>query len=82
MLTLVQTYVFHEGRAFYVSTINRESSAALAYGHEYAETLVWEWDAESRTRGNIVGQGECRAGSIRVHQELVQRLFDTGSPNP
>ena len=77
--TLAQTYVWHEGHGFFVSTINRRSSAALAHGAEYAETIVWEWDGKTRERNRIVGQGESSKDSIYTHQKLVERLYRTGS---
>ena len=76
--TLAQTNVWHGDKGFFVSTINRQSSAALAYGRIYSETLVWEWDSETKRRGNIVGQDEHCEDSIFAHQRMVQRLFETG----
>lgn len=76
--TVIQTYVQHQGRWFFVSTINRESSAALADGHIYAETLIWDWNPETKDRGRIVWQDEDIRGSIRIHQNLVKRLHEHG----
>jgi hypothetical protein len=76
--TLIQSYVWHEGKCFFVSTINRVSSAELAYGGTYAETLVWEYDYEERKRGNIVGQTEGSTGSISAHIRMCQLIHETG----
>ena len=76
--TLAQTYVWHSGEGFYVSTINRRSSAALSYGRIYSETMVWEWNRETKKRGDIIGQDEHCEDSLFAHQRMVQRLFDTG----
>lgn len=76
--TLAQSYVWHNDKAFFVSTINRQCSASLAYGHVYAETLVWEWNPKTRTRGKMKGQDECAEGSIFAHQRMVKRIFNTG----
>jgi len=76
--TLAQSYVWHGGKGFYVSTINRQSSAAAAYGRIYSETLVWEWDRKTKERGNLIGQDEHLKDSLFAHQRMVQRLFDTG----
>lgn len=38
---IAQTYVWSEGKRYFVSTINRASSAMCAPG-DYAETMVWE----------------------------------------
>lgn len=76
--TLAQTYVWRDGKGFFVSTINRQSSAQFGYNHIYAETLVWEWDRESKQRGKMIGQDEHCEDSLFAHQRMVQRLFDTG----
>src|SRR5665648_522349 len=76
--TLAQTYVWHGENAFYVSTINRQSSATFGCGRLYAETMVWGWDAETKQRGGCIGQDEHCADSLFAHQRMVQRLFDTG----
>lgn len=75
---LIQTYVWHEGKAFFVSTINRASSAAAAYGMTYAETMVWAWNPETRKTERMLGQDEDCHGSIRTHQMIVERLHRTG----
>lgn len=73
---VAQTYVWHEGKAFMVSTIDRESSSMM--GGTYAETMVWEWDAGKRERGSLIGQDETLTGSIFKHQRIVERLHATG----
>jgi hypothetical protein len=77
---LIQSYVRHGDKWFFVSTMNRESSALAAYGMVYAETLVWEWDAEKRERGRIVAQGEGGQDSIYAHLAMCKRIAETGSP--
>ena len=76
--TLAQTHVWNGEKGFFVSTINRPSSAALAYGRIYSETMVWEWNRETKQRGNLIGQDEHCKDSLFAHQRMVQRLFDTG----
>jgi len=76
---VIQSYVWHEGKCFFVSTINRESSAVLAYGHRYAETMIWECDPETRERGNLVGTFDGIEGSVGTHVDLCRKLRDTGS---
>lgn len=76
--TLAQTYVWHGEKAFYVSTINRTSSAALAYRRIYSETMVWEWNSETKQRCDLIGQDEHCKDSLYAHQRMVQRLFNTG----
>ena len=49
----------------------------LAAGSPYAETMVWELDANGQ-RGSIVGQDESSQDSIYAHQLMVKRLHETG----
>jgi hypothetical protein len=76
--TLAQTYVQHKGRWFFVSTINRRSSAMTETELWYAETLVWEWNPETRKRGRMVGQCEGARNSIVTHQEVMGQLYHYG----
>lgn len=75
---LIQSYVWHGDKAFFVSTINRVTSAALAQGMIYAETMVWEWDAKTRERGKRIGQDEDTRDSIHTHIAVCERLQKTG----
>ena len=75
---MISTYVQHDGKTYFVSTINRDSSSIE--GGRYAETMVWEWDIERRVRvsSKILMQGEGPEGSIRTHQKIVTQIFDHG----
>ncbi len=73
---LIQSYVHHEDKSFFVSTIDRNSSSTQ--GGRYAETIVWEWDSLERKRGSILYQGGAGEGSIRTHQAMCLELFKTG----
>lgn len=75
---VMQSYVWHEGKCFFVSTINRESSAVYAYGATYAETMVWEYDYEKRVRGTLIGQGEGLTGSVHTHLAMCKQLAESG----
>ena len=55
-VTIAQTEVNHNGKWFFVSTIERDSSAAVSPPPRYFETLVWEYDRATGERGAIVGQ--------------------------
>jgi hypothetical protein len=74
---LMQTYVWHKGLCYFVSTIDRDSSAVLAPGR-YAETMVWEYDFAVGKRLGLVSQGDAAQGSIRVHQDICETLFKGG----
>ena len=77
---VMQSYVWHDDKCFYVSTVNRESSATHG-GGTYAETMVWEYDYDSRSRGDIVGEGEFLTGSIFTHLAICKRIHETGKPD-
>jgi hypothetical protein len=79
--TLIQSYVFLNDKAYFVSTINRECSSPAAYGQMYAETLVWMWNPETKERGPMVWQGEDVFNNIRTHVEVCQRIYATGLPD-
>lgn len=76
---LIQSVVFVDGKqneCFYVSTIDRDSSAM--YGGRYAETLVWEFDFNTKVRGKLVGQEDDREGSLNGHFRMCTRILETG----
>lgn len=75
---IIKTYIWHLDKCFFVSTIERTSSALNDPGPRYNETMVWEWDWNSNTRGDLLGQFECRKGSIQKHQDVVGALFTQG----
>lgn len=74
---VIKTYVWHGDKCFFVSTISRDSSAALAFGR-YNETIVWEYNWKTTERGQMLHQDEGSLGSIRTHQRIVESLFERG----
>jgi hypothetical protein len=76
---VMKSYVWHEGQCYFVSTINRESSALLAPDLVYAETMVWKVNFDSGIREAIVHQAEGPRGSIAEHIAICQRLRATGN---
>jgi hypothetical protein len=79
-LEVMKSYVWHEGRCFFVSTIERDSSAAIIPPPRYNETIVWEYDWDKREMGAMIHQEEDTTGSIYLHVRICQRLHDTGIP--
>lgn len=77
---VIKTYVWHQGKCFFVSTIERDSSAMQCPGR-FNETMVWEYDWKTAERGAWIFQDGCAKGSIRLHQQVVERLYATGNPN-
>lgn len=76
-LKLCHSFVYFEDKCFYVSTINRDSSAMT--GGRYAETIVWEYDEATKKRGVILTQGEASEGSLHTHSKFCQLIVSTGS---
>lgn len=74
---IARTRVWHDGKPYDVSTIDRESSAVAAYGMKYAETLVFEVREDGST-GHILHQDEAAQGSIATHQQIVNNIRDFG----
>lgn len=74
---IIKTYVWHEGICFFVSTIERDSSA-MEGPRRYNETFVWRYDWDKRERGNQCFQAEDRPGSIVAHQRTVEAIHDVG----
>lgn len=74
---VIKTYVWHADQCYFVSTIERTSSAA-ANPCRFNETLVWRYDWGKSTRGQMVHQAEAPAGSIVAHQRTVEAIHDVG----
>jgi hypothetical protein len=74
---VIKTFVWHKGECFFVSTIDRASSA-IAGPSRYNETLVWRYDWKKTERLAQVHQAEDRQGSIATHQRLVKAIHDFG----
>lgn len=73
----IKSYVWHKEKCFFVSTIERDSSAAQG-PRRYNETIVWDYDWDKRDRGEMLGTFEDFAGAIETHLRITQVLFATG----
>ena len=76
---VIKSYVWHGDKCFFVSTIERDSSACLPPPlPRYNETLVWGYDWETSERSeHILYQGFAYHG-IDEHQRICLALFKTG----
>lgn len=74
---ILQTYVYYDDRAFFVSTIERDY-ATIAGVVRGEETLVWDIDAETNERGEILYQ----AGNVSEHFEICKQLTQSGEYEP
>jgi hypothetical protein len=74
---IIQSYVFHNDKRYFVSTIERDSSA-IEYPHRYNETIVWEWEEGKKERGELLIQDEDIKGSIKKHLEICSEIYKQG----
>ena len=85
---VVKTYVWHGDDCYFVSTIERDSSAAVCVpSPRFNETIVWEfdWDAIARNeegRGCQVYYSGDNRGSLDEHFRIVLHLSRNGLPIP
>jgi hypothetical protein len=73
---IIKSYVWHKEKCFFLSTIERDSSALEPM--RFNETLVWEYDWDKRERGKMLYQGEDIRGFIDQHIDFCRQLFETG----
>lgn len=73
----IQSYVHHVDKCFFISTIERDSSAMLGPGR-YNETIVWNFDPVKRERGAMIHTDEDFSGSLRTHFKLCQEYYFDG----
>lgn len=72
--------VRENGDRFKVSTINRDSSAALAYGHRYAETMAFKLvKLDGVEKQTIIGQGEASEHSLHEHLRAMRCIYEHGT---
>ena len=74
----IKSYVWHDGLCYFVSTIERSSSAASESPRRYNETIVWQYDWEKQERGDLLGIGGDARGSIGVHAIICERIYLDG----
>lgn len=68
---VIGSYVFHQAKCWNVSTIYRQCSSPYHDGMYY-ETIVWEYDADKRERGNMVHQSEGLDNHFAICKQLIQ----------
>lgn len=64
---VIKSFVWHGDKCFFVSTIERDSSAPILPTPRYNETLIWEYDWEKKERLLLIYQGDDMRGSISKH---------------
>lgn len=77
--SIAGTNVRHGDKWWRVSTINRASSSVYCPESIYAETIVWEWDPETKANVRLVHSDSGAAGSINVHLDCVASIWERGA---
>lgn len=77
-MQIAKSFISCNGKHYFISTINRASSAVLAYGDLYAETIAWEWNPETEFRGDIVMQDSASENSLVGHNRTVDFINSGG----
>lgn len=75
-MKLIQSYVWHKQKKFFVSTINRTSSSTD--GGRYAETMAWAIIDDAANEREFIGQSECCFDGISAHLKACADIFNTG----
>ena len=73
---IAKSYVWHKGQCYFISTIVRDSSAAIeAPTPRYAETIAWAVDWDSNERGKTVGEcGHTRYHALSKHMQIAEYI--------
>ena len=74
---VIKTYVWHKDQCFFVSTIERDSSA-FGDTSRFNETIVWECDWATGKRGEILYTHGSGRGSIDRHLQICKEFYKNG----
>lgn len=74
----LKSYVWHGGQCYFVSTIERDSSAMVGPpAPRFNESTAWEYDYETSNRGEMVAQ-EGSGPAFLQHFLMCEHLFKYG----
>lgn len=73
----LKSYVWHGDQCFFVSTIERDSSACVEPpALRFLETMIWEFDWDASEKGELLYQNGSQ--SLQQHLHLCETLHRTG----
>ncbi len=72
----IKSYVWHGDKCFFVSTIERDSSASDG-PRRFFETYVYNFDWKTNVRGEMIG-GDGGGPAFEQHYRIAKHLFDNG----
>ena len=74
----LKSYVWHGEQCFFVSTLERDSSALVAPPPlRFNETIAWQYYWDTRERGDVVAQ-VANGPAFAQHTEVCRQLFADG----
>lgn len=71
-IKIAQSYIYSQ---WFVSTIERDSSAMVSPPLRFYETIVWEWNPATKENGKMLYIGE---GGESYHSEVCRTLIING----
>ena len=74
---ILKSYVWHGADCFFVSTIERDSSADVTPAPRYFETIAWLYDWDDKARIRLVGM-DGSGPAFSQHFAMCRQLYDTG----
>lgn len=77
-MNIAKTHLKYKDKYYFISTINRECSSMESYGILYTETIAWEWNPETNTKGCQVTQDAGPEDSIQSHLRVIQFIYNGG----
>jgi len=77
---LIQSFILEK---YYISTIYRKCSAIIE-DIWYYETIIWEWDAEKKKRGEMLEMHDSGLSSniaLKNHFQICEKLLKKENKN-
>lgn len=72
---VIRSYIHAHGRVWFVSTIERDSSA-IYNPSRYHETCVWVMEGDAR--GDMIGTFGSDRGNLLMHFKVCENLYKNG----
>lgn len=72
---IIQSYVFKNSKCYFVSTANRENEFGI-----YSETIVWEYNQESKEKGKLLAIDSGIDNSATKHYIICDKILEGINP--
>ncbi len=77
VIPLCKTEVFHDGKCYFVSTIDRESSATEG-PRRFSETFVFACDDKNKKVDPMIHEADGPSMCLNTHYLIVEKIFKNG----